>query len=204
MRAYGLPVLAGAVVATAAECASAVAELGEPAALKIVSPRVVHKSDVGGVLLNIGPDDAADAFERLAGIGRKAGDPDSRVIVSPMVGRGVELVMGGFRDPNFGPVVMLGIGGVLVEVLGDVTFGLAPLSREDALRMVGRLRSQTLLDGYRGAAKVDRDTLADTLARLSHMIAAEPEIAEIDVNPLIANSDGLIIVDARIITKGNR
>ncbi len=200
MQAYGLPVGAARVATTAEECVAAVAALDEPAALKIVSPKVVHKSDVGGVILNVTAGTAVDAFARLIEIGGKVGDPGARVIISPMVKKGVELVMGAFRDPNFGPVVMLGIGGVLVEILSDVTFRMAPLSRADAADMVAGLRSKSLLDGYRGGPAVDREVLADAMVRLSQLIADHAEITEIDVNPVIANSDGLTIVDARIIT----
>jgi acetyltransferase len=202
MQIYGLPVGEAKVAATAQECVAAVSGLAGPAALKIVSPRIVHKSDVGGVILNVMPDTAADAFARLAGVGRRAGDPESRVIVSPMAKKGVELVMGAFRDPNFGPVVMLGIGGVLVEILSDVTFRMAPLSRADAVDMVAGLRSRALLDGFRGSPAVDRKAVADAMVRLSRLISDHAGITEIDVNPVIANADGLTIVDARIITKG--
>lgn len=199
MRAYGLPVIAGEVVDNAADCVAAVRRLGSPAALKIVSPQVVHKSDVGGVCLNIDPDQAAETFERLRMVGAAAGDPHSRVIVSPMVGRGIELIMGGFRDPNFGPVVMLGIGGIFVEIIRDVTFMTAPLSAGDARRMVDGLRSNALLDGFRGGPAVDRAALADAIMRLSWMMAREERILEIDVNPVLFNADGLHVVDARIV-----
>ncbi len=202
MLAYGLPVGEATVATSAEECVKAVAGLGGPAALKIVSARVVHKSDVGGVVLNVTAGNAADVFARLVGIGRGLGDPDCRVIVSPMVGKGVELVMGAFRDANFGPVVMLGIGGVLVEILHDVTFRMAPLSGAEAADMVAGLRSKALLDGYRGGPVVDRAALADAMARLSRLVADHDEIAEIDVNPVIATADGLTIVDARIIVSG--
>lgn len=198
MRAYRLPIAAEQLVDNAADCRAAVERFG-PSALKIVSGKIVHKSDVGGVILNVGPDSAAAAYERLIAIGKQAGDAQAKVIVSPMIGKGTEFILGAFRDANFGPVVMLGIGGVFVEVLHDVVFRLAPLSLAEAENMVASLRSHALLDGYRGSAPVDRIALAKAVRQLSHLIVRESAISEIDINPLIANADGLNIVDVRII-----
>jgi acetyltransferase len=121
------------------------------------------------------------------------------VLVTPMVKQGTELVLGALRDPHFGAVVMLGFGGVLVEILDDVVFRMAPVSRAEALAMPQALKAAKLLAGYRGKAAVPLDALADALVRLSQLIASEPRIREIDVNPAIANADGLHFVDVRVI-----
>ncbi len=201
MNRYGLPIAVGITVASKPACLVAVKQLGCPVALKVVSPKIVHKSEAGGVALNVDLSTCEAAFDRLGSIGRSAGDPECRVLVSPMLARGLELVIGGFRDTNFGPVVMVGIGGVLVEALDDVAFGRAPLSLPDAEQMLNSLKLKSLLDGYRGQSRVDHRALTEALIRLSHMLVNEPAIAEVDANPMIANDDGLHIVDARIILK---
>jgi acyl-CoA synthetase (NDP forming) len=191
-----------ATVTTGAECAAAAAALGGRVALKVVSAAILHKSDRGGVLLDVAPEQAAAGFERLREVGRAAGDPAAAVLVAQMAGAGTGLVLGGFRDPAFGPVVMLGLGGVLVEALGDVVFRLAPLTPAEALAMPAALRTQVLLDGYRGRAAIDRPALAGMLVALSRLLADDPSIAEIDLNPVIATRDGLVPVDVRVVMQG--
>ena len=198
-RGIALPL--HATVTTGADCAAAVAALGERVALKVVSAAILHKSDCGGVLLDVTRDQAAAGFERLREVGRAAGDPAVAVLVTPMAGAGTELVLGGFRDPAFGPVVMLGLGGVLVEALGDVVFRLAPLTSAEALDMPAALRMQVLLDGHRGRAPVDRAALAGMLVALSRLLTDDPGIAEIDLNPVIVTWDGLVPVDVRVIMR---
>lgn len=204
LEAYGLPTLRAAVANTPDECAKAVAALDRPAALKIVSRAIVHKSDVGGVILGVGPGTAADAFARLRKVGTAAGDPHAAVLVAPMAPSGVEIVLGALRDPHFGPVIMAGIGGVLVEVIGDVVFAMAPLGVDEALSALSRIRTSALLDGYRGRPPVDRRTLAECLVRLSQLIADHPQIGEIDINPVLCSPDGLTILDARVIVESSK
>lgn len=196
---WGLPVTTGSVVRSAEACAAAVTALGRPAALKIVSARIIHKSDVGGVMLNVTAAGAVAAFQRLIGIGQAAGDPDAAVFVDEMAGKGVELVLGAFRDLHFGPVVMAGLGGTLVEVLHDVTFRMAPLQPGDATDMIDEIRTQPMLRGHRGLPVVDRAGLAGHLETLALLMATEPRIREIDINPIIATEAGFRIVDARVI-----
>jgi acetate---CoA ligase (ADP-forming) len=202
LEAYGLPIPRVAIANTPEECARAVAALDRPAALKIVSRAVVHKSDVGGVILNVEPETAADAFARLRKVGAAVGDPHAAVLVTPMAGPGLEMVFGALRDPYFGAVVMAGIGGVLVEVIGDVVFAMAPLGVDEALSALSRIRASTLLDGYRGRPPVNRQKLAECLVRLSHLVADHPRIREIDINPALCGPDGLAILDARVILEG--
>ena len=195
----GIAMPLAATVSSGEQCVAAATRLGGMVALKVVSAAILHKSDRGGVLLNVTPGTAADGFARLVAVGRDAGDPAATVLVTPMAGSGTELALGGYRDPAFGPVVMLGLGGVLVEALGDVVFRLAPLTTAEALEMAGSLRMAALLGGYRGRAAVDRAALAEMLVALSRILVDEPGIAEIDLNPVIATQDGLVPVDARIV-----
>jgi acetyltransferase len=198
---YGLPVPRSSVVDSREACAAAVEALGAPAALKVVSEQIVHKSDVGGVLLNVGAGEAATGFDCLRAIGLKAGDADAKVLVAPMVRPGVELVLGAIRDPHFGPVVMLGFGGVLVEVLDDVVFRMAPLTLDEAAAMPLALKSARLLRGYRNLPAVRMDLLAEALVALSRFIAHEPRVEEVDINPVIAGVDALHCVDVRVILR---
>ena len=199
LETYGLPVPRCVLVRETEACRKAVESLHRPAALKVVSRAIVHKSDVGGVILNVEPAAAAEAFGRLRAVAAAAGDPDGAVLVTPMADPGTELVLGAIRDPHFGPVVMIGIGGILVEAIGDVVFGTAPLDVATAHAMLGRIKASALLDGYRGRAPVDRQRLAEFLARLSQLVSDHSDIAEIDINPALGGANGIAILDARVI-----
>ncbi len=193
-RGFGIDVAEQSLVAGADDAADAAASLGFPVVAKLVSPRHVHKSDVGGV--RVGLADAlavSHATAELLDI-----DADGAILVQPMV-EGLELIVGGFRDPQFGPVVMGGLGGVFVEVLGDAAFRLAPIDEGEALDALRSLRGAALLDGVRGRAGVDADRVAATVAAVSQMIAAVHEIEEIDLNPVIATETGAVAVDVRIV-----
>ncbi len=199
LAARGIAMPPAQTVGTAADCTAAAVCFGGMVALKIVSAMVLHKSDVGGVLLNVTPDQAAAGFARLLAVGREAGDPAASVLVTPMAAPGTELVVGGFRDVAFGPVVMLGLGGVLVEVLGEVVFRLAPLELVEALAMPASLRQPGLLAGHRGQSPVDNPALARLLIAVAQLMADEPGILEVDLNPVIATCNGLVCVDARVV-----
>jgi acetate---CoA ligase (ADP-forming) len=201
VASYGLQVAASHLVRSRDECAAAVAGFGVPVALKVVSAAILHKSDVGGVLLNIVAATAAEGFDRLRAVGVGAGDMDAGVLVTPMVRPGLELVLGAVRDPHFGPVVMLGFGGVLVEILDDVVFRMAPLSPGEAATMPLALKASRLFAGHRNTSPVQTDALADALVRLSWLIEREPQVQEVDINPAIANGDGLHFVDVRVIVR---
>ncbi len=173
-------------------------EVGYPAVMKVVSPDIVHKSDVGGVALDIRGDDAARAAYQA--IAARAADSDFRgVVVYPMVRDGRELLLGVSRDPQFGPVVMAGLGGIYTEVLHDVALRVAPVDREGALAMLHELRSYPLLEGTRGQPGSDLEALAGALVRLSRLPFRYPEIAAVDLNPVFARAEGLVVGDARII-----
>jgi acyl-CoA synthetase (NDP forming)/GNAT superfamily N-acetyltransferase len=191
---YGMPACPQRVVDTVDGAVRAAAELGYPVAVKLASGGV-HKTEIGGLRLNLG--DEADVRRAFCEITAASGS-SSAVLVQPMVVGGTEVIVGVVRDPQFGPLIMLGAGGVLVDLLDDRTFRLAPLSAVDADVMVGELRLARLLDGYRGAPAVSRPALCDVLVRVAALAADLPEIAELDLNPLVCTHEGLVAVDARI------
>jgi acetyltransferase len=192
----GIPVVAERLVATPAAAAAAAQEWGYPVVLKGLLPGAVHKTEQGLVRLGIASAAALEAaFHELAAAMGVKGE----ILLQQMVHGGPELIAGALRDPQFGPCVMCGLGGTLAEILGDAAFAVAPLSREDALALVGRLKTRQLLDGFRGAPPVDREALADTLVRLGRLMAAFPDIREIDINPLICVDGRPLAVDASII-----
>ena len=199
----GIPILPERVVGTADEAAAAAQEMGLPVVLKIVSPDIAHKTEVGGVALNLGDAKAVrdEARRMLTDIPTLC--PGARImgiLVSPMAGAGVELIVGTQRDPVMGPMVMVGLGGVLTEVLEDVALAHAPVSEAQALQMLARLRGAKLLDGYRGEQPVDRAAIASVIARLSVLAAANADtIDSIEINPLLARPEGAVALDALIL-----
>jgi acyl-CoA synthetase (NDP forming) len=206
LREAGLRVTMERVATSAADAAGIAAEIGFPVVLKIVSPDIAHKSDVGGVLLDLKDEAAvrsgyADMRELVAKAAPDAGIEG--VLVAAMVPAGVETVLGVVRDPLFGPVVMFGLGGIFVEVLRDVVFKPAPFRVEDAREMIDRVRGSALLYGVRGSPPADIDALAEALSRLSLFAAANAAtIASIDINPVVVlpQGQGAIAVDALIET----
>jgi hypothetical protein len=165
-----------------------------------VSADAVHKSDAGLVLLDVdGPDAAARGHEELARRARRVTADPIRVLVSRMIHGGIETVVGAFRDVQFGPVVMVGLGGVLVEALDDVVFRLAPVDEAEAQAMLGELRARRLLAGMRGRPGADLPALARMVAAVSALVAGRAEIAELDLNPVFALPAGAAVADARVV-----
>jgi acetyltransferase len=176
--------------------------LDVPVALKIVSKDILHKSDVGGVRLGVSGAAAIrnEAAALLSDIrNRCPGAEITGVLVTPMAGKGVEVIIGVTNDPQFGRVVMFGLGGVFVEVLNDVVLRALPLDQAEAGRMLDGIRGRALLEGIRGAPPVDRDKLISLLLAVSRIAVAHPEISEIDLNPVIVNANGYNVVDARML-----
>jgi acetyl coenzyme A synthetase (ADP forming)-like protein len=201
LEAYGIPTARGRVAATSAEAGAIAAEYGTRVALKVVSPEISHKTDVGGVMLDVAPEEAAAAFGRmLASVGKAA--PTARiegVLVQRMVAGGREAIVGGSRDPAFGPMLMFGLGGTLVEVFQDVVFRMPPISRDQAGEMIRGIRAAKLFSGVRGALPIDYRALEDVLLRAAQLLDDHPEIIEMDVNPLMLSPDGVIAADGRIV-----
>lgn len=196
----GFPVTPFNLATTANEAAALAADADGPVAMKVVSPDIVHKSDAGGVALDVEADAAAAIYDDLLSAATEY-DPDASldgVLVSPMRDAGVELIVGVVKDDQFGPVVMCGLGGVFVEVLEDVAFRALPLTEADAREMLDDIEAQEILDGTRGNPPIDRDAVVDLLVGVSAFVEANPSVAELDLNPVFADGDGVEIVDAAI------
>lgn len=198
----GVPVTATTLAQTREEAAAQAEAMGYPVALKVVSPNVAHKSDVGGVVLGLeGHNEVAEGYDEIIR-SVQAAQPSAvieGVSVQEMASPGVEVIVGMTTDPQFGPVMMFGLGGIMVEVLGDVAFRLAPLGEGDARDMIDEIQGRQVLDGVRGQPPVDIAAIEAMLDRVSEFAAAHPEVAELDLNPVIASPEGAIAVDARIV-----
>lgn len=204
LSSYGVPVPEFAVALLPADAAAAVAGMTGPFAVKVLSPDILHKSDVGGVVLGV--HDAAGVRAAIESIAAQPGVRAARIdgyLVERMCARGIELVIGSTRDPQFGPMVMVGLGGIFVEVLRDVAFRICPIDRATALDMLAQLRGGALLDGARGRPAVDREAIADLLLKIGGrdgvLMSLGDEIAELDLNPVIAGHAGVQVADARVI-----
>ncbi|HTP18236.1 MAG TPA: GNAT family N-acetyltransferase [Solirubrobacteraceae bacterium] len=196
---YGLPLITTRVVRDAAEAVAAATELGVPVALKASATGLVHKTDAGGVRLGLeGADEVRAAAADIENAVTRAGHRLDGLVVQPMAPVGVELIVGVVHDHSFGPVLACGAGGTTAELVSDVAVRITPVTDLEAREMVRSLRTFPLLDGYRGAPPCDVAALEDVLLRVSAMVEAHPEIAELDCNPLIAGPDGALIVDARV------
>ncbi len=203
LKAYGLPILEPVLTHSAAEAAAACNGLGYPIVMKIVSPDIIHKFDVGGVILDLNnADEVHDAYESmLSGIKEK--QPNAKiegVMVRRMIPEGQEVILGLNRDPVYGHVVMFGLGGIYVEVFKDVTFGLAPLDEASAKRMIRDINAIKILEGVRGKPACDIAAIEDSLCRISQLACDFPQIAEMDINPMIVHDEGsgAHVADVRI------
>ena len=198
---YGIPMSPQRIVSRVEDAVRAAAELGYPVAVKLAGD-TVHKTDVGGVRLGIADEqELRSAFDAVQAVeaGRR-GDPDcADVLIQPMAPGGTELIAGVLQEPQFGPVLMLGAGGVLADMIADRQFRLAPLTIQDADQMIAGMRTAPLLDGYRGRRVVSRPAVRDLLLRLAALAEDLPEVAELDLNPIICEGDDvLVVVDAKV------
>lgn len=204
LKAYGIPVTREELATTPEEAALAATRLGFPVVMKIDSPDILHKTDAGGVRLGIrSPEEAKQAFTEIVTNARNY-KPDANirgVLVQEMLTGATEVIVGMSRDPVFGPVVMFGLGGILVEVLEDVCLRVAPLTRAEAAEMLEEIRGKKVLDGVRGRPPVDKEAIIDVIVRLSHLVADFPDIAEMDINPLLVfpQGQGAKAADALIV-----
>ena len=200
--AYGIAVPKEGVATSAAEAAKLASGMGFPVVLKIVSPEILHKTEAGGVLVGVkSAEEAQQGFDTIMANAKKY-NANANLIgvqVQQMLTGGQEVIIGAVTDPSFGKLVAFGLGGVLVEVLKDITFRLAPASREDALSMLDGIAAAEILKGVRGADPVNRDALADMIKNVSQLIADFPEISEMDLNPVFASKNGAIAADVRIV-----
>ncbi|HOV59711.1 MAG TPA: acetate--CoA ligase family protein [Candidatus Hydrogenedentes bacterium] len=207
LKAYDFYVPPGGLARTAEEAIMIAERVGYPVVMKIVSPDILHKSDVGGVKLNLGKaQEVQDAFDlMMLRISRAHPDAYLRgVYIEKMSKPGREVILGMHRDPQFGPMLMFGLGGIFVEVMKDVSFYLAPITKNEAIQMLQNTRSYALLKGARGQAAVDMDAIAGALQRISQLVTDFPQIEEMDINPFIVGEVGTppVVADARMIISG--
>jgi acetyl coenzyme A synthetase (ADP forming)-like protein len=209
LECYGMPVPRGKLATSVEEAVAVAEDIGYPVVLKVVSDDIIHKSEVQGVELNLGnAREVEEAWKRIHGH-IKTSMPEAKIsglYVIRMIKEGEEIILGIKRDPSFGPVLLFGLGGIFVEVFKDVSFGVAPLSREEARKMVEQTRAFEILKGIRGRNPKDMDSIVDALLRLGRLAEDFPEIEELDINPLFVldQGQGSVIGDARMIVKTNK
>lgn len=201
-RYYGIPTPKAYLVKSPEEAYNLADSVGYPIALKIVSPDITHKSDVGGVKLNLmSREEVRRAVKEILEVVPKRA-PNARiegVLMYHMAPPGLEVIVGGVRDGIFGSAIMFGLGGVFVEVLRDVSFRIAPVTLEEAYEMIDEIKSSRILGGYRGQPPIDKSAIANIIVNTSKLMYENPEIESIDLNPVIAYERGAIAVDVRVI-----
>jgi len=199
---YGIPVTKFELARSEEEATKFAKAVGFPIVLKIVSPDIIHKSDVGGVIVGLkNADDVRQGYNRILQNVKKH-DPKARIVgvlVQEMAPASTEVIVGAIKDPQFGPAIMFGLGGVFVEVLKDVTFRVAPITQDDACEMISEVKAYPLLKGYRNTPPVDIDAITKILLNTSRLVTDHMEIKELDLNPVIVYEKGAKTVDARII-----
>jgi acetyl-CoA synthetase (ADP-forming) len=199
---YGIPVTKFEVALNENEAAKYADEIGYPVVLKIVSPDIIHKSDAGGVMVNLkNPAEVTDAYKKILENVKKY-KSDAKIVgilVQEMAPQSTEVIVGAIKDPQFGQTLMFGLGGIFVEILKDVNFRIAPITPDDAKEMITELKAYPLLKGYRNTPPADIDALVNILCNTSRLVMDNPEIKELDLNPVMAYQKGAKTVDARII-----
>lgn len=204
LRKYEIEVAPYGVATTPEEAVAVSREIGYPVVLKVISPDISHKFDVGGVILGLESDeDVREGFVKIyENVNKRA--PGSRIVgvlVQKMMPKGLEIIVGALNDVTFGGIVMLGLGGIFTEVYRDVSFRVTPLTEEDAIEMINELNSKQLFYGYRNMPPVNLKSLADLIVKVSKLIDEMPEIDSLDLNPVIGYPDKVVVVDARVILK---
>ena len=202
LKKAGIPVVETRLAVTQARAVAESREMGFPVAMKIVSPDISHKSDSGGVKLNLAnPTQVARAYrEMLSSISQRLPQASIQgVSIQKMAPPGIEIIIGMTKDAQFGPVLMFGLGGILVEVLKDVSFRLVPLTARDAEEMVQEIKGFALLKGFRGQDPASLPAIEECLLKVSQFVEENPNIKELDLNPLMAYKNGVLAVDARIV-----
>ena len=201
-KEYGIPVTDFRIAKNEAEAVSFADEIGYPVVLKIISPDVIHKSDVGGVIVGLKTaEDVRNAYKQIIE-NVKNHKPNAKIIgmlVQEMAPSSTEIIVGAIKDPQFGPALMFGLGGIFVEVLKDVTFRIAPLTRDEAEEMIKEVRAYPLLKGYRNTPPADIEAIVNILLNTSRLVMEHQEIKELDLNPIMVYEKGAKTVDARII-----
>ena len=206
LKEVGIPTVETSLAASKEDAMSTSKKLGFPVVLKIVSPDITHKSDVGGVKLGLKTSkQVGKAYDEIMSAVKQR-NPQANVdgvSVQKMARPGTEVIIGMTKDAQFGPVLMFGLGGTLVELLKDVSFRIVPLERDDAREMIREIKGYPLLEGYRGSKGVDTTVLEEILLKISAFVDNHPDIKELDLNPIFAYEDGAVAVDARVVLEGN-
>jgi len=202
LKSYNLPVTQFEVAESVDAAVKAATKIGYPVVLKILSPDVIHKSDVGGVLLNLKtPDEVREGYETI--ISKvKQHKPNAEIrgiFVEEFASKGIEVIIGALKDPQFGPALMFGLGGIFVEVLKDVSFRVAPITKYDAKEMIEEIKGYPILTGIRGQEAADTEALMNILLKISKLVTDYPVINQLDLNPVFSYPKGAKCVDARII-----
>lgn len=199
---YGIPVTEFMVAKTAEEAVKSAEKIGYPLVMKIVSPDVIHKFDVGGVMINLRTSkEVKSAFKKILD-NVKNHNPNARiagVTVQELAPESTEVIVGAIKDPQFGQTLMFGLGGIFVEILKDVTFRIAPVTEQEAKEMITEVKAYPLLQGYRGQPPADASAIVHILLSTSKLVMEHPEIKELDLNPVMVYQKGAKTVDARII-----
>ena len=199
---YGITVNRFSLAKNENEAAELAERIGFPAVLKVVSPEIVHKSEAGGVKINLkDTDEVRGAYNTIIENAKKYNSKANivGVLVQEMAPQGIETIIGAVKDPQFGQTLMFGLGGIFVELLKDVTFRVAPITEQDAAEMIVGVKAFPLLNGYRGSPPADVKAIVTQLVCVSHLVMDYPEIRELDLNPVMAYPHGTKVVDARII-----
>ncbi|HWR09468.1 acetate--CoA ligase family protein [Sporomusa sp.] len=203
-RSFSISCPPATLVADREQCLTEAQNMGYPVVIKIFSREIIHKSDVGGVITGIyNPEQLKKAFEQLMDNAKKHAPKAeiAGVIVQKQMPKGVEVVVGGLKNDQFGPVVMFGLGGIYVEVFKDVSFRLVPLDKEEAFRLVKETKVYKLLQGARGEKPCNIEALCEVIVNTGRLLAAFPEIKELDFNPVFCYPDSCTVVDARLVLK---
>jgi acyl-CoA synthetase (NDP forming) len=199
---YGIPVTEFKLAKSEGEAVKFADEIGYPIVLKIVSPEIIHKSDVGGVIINLKDEkDVRNSYKQILGNVRKYKVKAEivGVLVQEMAPSSTEVIVGATKDPQFGPAIMFGLGGIFVEILKDVTFRIAPITEDEAREMITEVKAYPLLKGYRNMPPADIDSIVKILLNTSRLVTQHEEIKELDLNPIMVYAKGAKTVDARII-----
>lgn len=199
---YNIPVTLFEVVKKEEKAVEFSRQIGFPVVLKVVSPDIIHKSDVGGVIIDLKNEvEVRVAYRKILKKIKKF-SPEAKIVgilVQKMAPQSTEVIVGAIKDPQFGQTLMFGIGGIFVELLKDVTFRVAPITHEDASEMIKKVKAFPLLNGYRNTPPADLNAIIDILLNASRLVMDHPEIKELDLNPIMTYETGAITVDARII-----
>ena len=202
LKEYGIPVPDFKLIKREDEITGLAKEINFPIVMKIVSPDIIHKTDAGGVKVNIKNETEAESAFREIIFKTKKYNKKARiegVIVYPMVPQGTEIIIGMMKDPHFGPVIMFGLGGIFVEILKDISFRILPIEEIDAREMITEINGYEILKGTRGETPRDIQAIKEVLMKVSKLTMENPEINEIDLNPIFVSEKGLQVVDARMI-----